>query len=103
MRKLLVCVLTLILLETAISQEEEKKPKYDKAKVMEVKGMAPFKVLDNPAFVSAKKVEFMKPEEYVLGVSFDGESKAYPLKMMWWHHIANDTIGANKRPITIVY
>ena len=103
MRKRLVCVLTLLLLETAISQENEEKPKYDKTKVMEVRGMAPFKVLDNPTFIGAKDAKFMKPEEYVLGISLDGESKAYPLKLIWWHHIANDTIGPNKHPITVVY
>jgi len=32
-------------------------------------------------------------DSYVLGVVSNGESRAYPLDMMWHHHIANDTVG----------
>lgn len=30
---------------------------------------------------------------YVLGIANNGEARAYPLDMMWYHHIANDTVG----------
>jgi hypothetical protein len=32
-------------------------------------------------------------DSWVLGVRSNGEARAYPLDMMWCHHIANDTVG----------
>lgn len=32
-------------------------------------------------------------DSWVLGVRSKGEARAYPLDMMWYHHIANDTVG----------
>ena len=40
-------------------------------------------------------------DSYVLGVVSNGESRAYPLDMMWYHHIANDTIAG--RPVLITF
>lgn len=61
----------------------------------------PFVPLDNPAVISAKDAAFLEPDDRVLGVTVNGESRAYPLNMMTFHHIANDTIDG--RPILITF
>lgn len=36
---------------------------------------------------------FPAPDEYVFGVSINGDSRAYPLRMLNWHEMFNDVIG----------
>ena len=58
--------------------------------------------LDNPVFVSAANAPArVQPESFVLGFDWNGEARAYPLDMMWWHHIVNDTIGGD--PVLVTY
>ncbi len=52
-----------------------------------------FVPLDNPAFVSADEATFLTPDDRVLGVAIGGESRAYPISMMTFHHVANDELG----------
>jgi hypothetical protein len=33
------------------------------------------------------------PDEYVFGISIDGDSRAYPLRLLNWHEMFNDVIG----------
>jgi hypothetical protein len=49
--------------------------------------------LDDPAFVSAKDVDFLDPRERVLGIAIENEAKAYPIKILNWHEVVNDRIG----------
>ncbi len=37
----------------------------------------------------------------VLGVEITGLARAYPLPVLWWHEIVNDTLG--NRPIVVTY
>jgi hypothetical protein len=43
----------------------------------------------------------MTGESLVLGLDWRGEARAYPLSMMWFHHIANDNIGG--WPVLVTY
>ncbi len=52
--------------------------------------------LSNPKFVSAEKADFVKKDDRVLGLFINGEAKAYPIKIMNWHEIVNDTVGGKK-------
>lgn len=54
-----------------------------------------------PTFVSAREVMFLKDEDRVLGISQGNEAKAYPIKILNWHEIVNDTIGG--KPVVITY
>lgn len=48
----------------------------------------------NPTFVTVEEAaESMIPEELVLGVSFNGESRAYSVPFLSSHEIVNDTVG----------
>ena len=50
--------------------------------------------------VPADKSE-ISPDRIVLGVSINGESKAYPIQYLGYHHQVRDTIGG--KPIMITY
>jgi len=53
-----------------------------------------FVPLDEPNYVSREQAHSnITADSYVLGVLSNGDARAYPLDMMWYHHIANDTIG----------
>ena len=50
-------------------------------------------ILD-PTFVSpVEAADWMKPDEQVLGVSINGESRAYSINMLSRHEIVNDVVG----------
>ena len=60
-----------------------------------------FVPLDEPKYVSRDQASAnITNASYVLGVVSNGESRAYPLDMMWYHHIANDTVGGEPWLIT---
>ena len=52
-----------------------------------------FVPLDNPDVVTADAATFLQPDDRVLGVTVNGESRAYPINMMTYHHVANDVVG----------
>ena len=43
----------------------------------------------------------LDPAEMVLSVSFGGDSRAYPIRAMAYHHILNDTVGGI--PVAVTY
>ena len=55
-----------------------------------------------PQFVSAMEAElWMSQDEGVLGVSIDGEHKAYAVSMLSRHEIVNDVVGG--KPIAVTW
>jgi len=48
--------------------------------------------IDDPQFDTAKTTPF-EAQERVIGVTLNGEAKAYPYGIMNWHEIVNDRIG----------
>lgn len=69
--------------------------------VSEGEGIWPFVSIDDPDFVAADEASHVHPKDLVLGVSLNGENKAYPISMMWFHHVANDVVGGE--PVAITY
>mgnify|MGYP001253279455 FL=1 len=61
----------------------------------------PFVPLDNPVFLPAEESSNFPDDEIVLTLEWGGESRAYPLRMLWFHHIVNDTIAG--RPFLITF
>jgi hypothetical protein len=57
--------------------------------------------LDNPSFVSAEGAGFLKKDDYVLGMTRNGISKAYPIRILNWHEIVNDRFGQD--PVVVSY
>ena len=57
--------------------------------------------LDHPTAVPVDEATFLEDREPVFGVSWNGESRAYPLRMLDWHEMVNDTVGGI--PFAIAY
>lgn len=57
--------------------------------------------IDAPQFVPVNDYEPISPQEPVISVQINGESRAYPLRVMIWHEIVNDTI--DDIPIAVTY
>jgi Protein of unknown function (DUF3179) len=57
--------------------------------------------VDRPKFLRASDVDFVEPAEPVLGVEVAGEERAYPVQILIWHEIVNDTVGGV--PIAVTY
>ena len=49
--------------------------------------------LKDPAVVSAVEAGYLQPEDRVFGVSINGQHRAYPLRIMNRHEMANDIVG----------
>lgn len=61
-------------------------------------GIAP---LDKPSFVSIKEASsWLKDNEPLIFVKINNESKAYPLQVLIWHEIVNDTLDNKKILVT---
>ena len=57
--------------------------------------------LNAPRFVSVSEAdEWLKPLEPVILVQVGEEAKAYPIQILIWHEIANDTVGGEPLVIT---
>lgn len=57
--------------------------------------------LHSPLFVSAEAADFLNDDDRVLGISIDGNAKAYPVRILNRHEIVNDSIS--ERPVVITY
>ena len=49
--------------------------------------------LTNPPNIAAKEATYLKPSDRVFGVSFGGAHRAYPLRILNPHEMANDVVG----------
>jgi hypothetical protein len=57
--------------------------------------------IDEPKFVSIAEADrWMSAKEPVIDVHLGGEARAYPLQIMMWHEIVNDTIGDTPVAVT---
>ncbi|MCH9045137.1 MAG: DUF3179 domain-containing protein [SAR324 cluster bacterium] len=55
-----------------------------------------FPVFDNPPMLTAARAEangVVFPRDAVIGVSRNGEARAYPISIMGFHELGNDTIA----------
>ena len=57
--------------------------------------------LRNPPHVQAKEAAYLQPFDRVFGVSINGEHRAYPLRIMNPHEMANDALGGE--PFALAY
>lgn len=50
--------------------------------------------IDAPEFIPVRAVDvWLRPEEPVVFVEANGEAKAYPIQILMWHEVVNDTVG----------
>ncbi len=58
--------------------------------------------IDNPKFITASNATFLTDDyDWVIGISYRGDARAYPLQIMVWHEIVNDVVGGV--PLAITY
>ena len=66
-------------------------------------GVAPDGIppLEFPPSIPAEEADYLESHERVFGVSINGEHRAYPLRIMNPHEMANDVLGGE--PISLAY
>jgi len=58
--------------------------------------------IDFPNFISVSDApDYMEAREPVVAVIVDGDARAYPLAILMWHEIVNDTVGGE--PVTVTF
>jgi hypothetical protein len=59
--------------------------------------------LADPAVIRADEVtrSFLVGNDKVVGLHIAGEARAYPLRMLVWHEVVNDTVGGT--PVVVTY
>ena len=57
--------------------------------------------IDRPRYTSAPEADqWLTPEDVVFGVDYKGLVAAYPQRILVWHEIANESVGAERISIT---
>lgn len=66
--------------------------------------------LDDPRAISPEEADaitreergkYLVPNDRVVGVEIDGAARAYPVRLLTWHEVVNDTLAG--RPILVTY
>jgi hypothetical protein len=57
--------------------------------------------LVDPKFVAASDARYLTEAELVFGISINGDTRAYPHRILDWHEMANDVVGGV--PIALTY
>ena len=57
--------------------------------------------IDEPEFQPVADETDVKPNEPVIGLEINGDARAYPLRILIWHEIVNDTVGGE--PVAVTY
>ncbi len=64
-------------------------------------GISSIPALVNPTMVSPEEANYLRDHDRVFGVSINGDVRAYPLRIMNWHEMANDVVGG--KPVALAY
>lgn len=57
--------------------------------------------IDKPKFKPIAEISNIADQAPVIGLSIKGDARAYPLSVLMWHEIVNDTVGS--KPVTVTY
>ncbi|QOJ16745.1 MAG: DUF3179 domain-containing protein [Phycisphaeraceae bacterium] len=66
--------------------------------------------LDHPAMIdvaevnrlnAGRRTKYLVPGDRVIGIVLHGEARCYPVRMLAWHEVVNDTVGGV--PIAVTY
>jgi hypothetical protein len=49
--------------------------------------------LERPRFLSVATATYLRPQEPVIALTLAGQARAYPLQILVWHEIVNDTVA----------
>jgi hypothetical protein len=93
---------TVSALDLALDDQRLPKPLVDPSRV--VSGGPPpdgIPPVDEPRFLPAGDVPWLSDDEAVVSLSVGDEHRAYPVQVMVWHEIVNDTVDGT--PVSITY
>ncbi len=88
-------------------QYEWPKTNFDKTSIdfAEIKSGGPPKdgipPIDDPVFVSVPETLELSETEPVIGLTINGDMRAYPIRILMWHEIVNDTVGGV--PVSVTF
>ncbi len=54
-----------------------------------------------PKFVSPQEASFLNSDDRVIGLRVRDQAKAYPIKILNWHEVVNDTIDG--MPVVVTF
>jgi hypothetical protein len=54
----------------------------------------------NPGFLKADEAAFLNDEDQIIGVKIGERAKAYPIKILNWHEVVNDSIDGVSIAVT---
>lgn len=57
--------------------------------------------IDDPQFKPARDIDDIPDQEPVIRLEVNGDLRAYPLRVLTWHEIANDEVGGT--PVAVTY
>ncbi|MEO1688475.1 MAG: DUF3179 domain-containing protein [Pseudomonadota bacterium] len=57
--------------------------------------------LDDPELIAGAEADYLRDDDLVFGVEINGDVRAYPLRIMGWHEMFNETIGGV--PVALAY
>lgn len=57
--------------------------------------------IDAPVFKKASEIDDLGPHDPVIRLEVEGVARAYPLRVLTWHEIVNDTVGSI--PVVVTY
>lgn len=57
--------------------------------------------LDNPTLIPAQQATYLVDSDLVFGIEINNDIRAYPLRIMGWHEMFNETIGGV--PVALAY
>ena len=97
---LLLATLSLL---TPLVAAQDTASDFDPKGLWDGRKLVPFKALDDPKMVKASDADFMTDDDYILGVTVNGESRAYPTRFVWFHHIVNDKAGKPEMRYAVTY
>ena len=66
-----------------------------------VRALSGIPSLDNPHMLAAADADYLHDDDLVFGVKIKRDARAYPLRIMGWHEMLNDTIGGV--PVALAY
>jgi hypothetical protein len=58
------------------------------------------RAIDDPQFENVDRIQAMAPDERVIGIEINGDSRAYPLNILSSHEIVNDVVGGEPVAVT---
>jgi hypothetical protein len=113
-RALMLALIYAVMLAPAMAETRGKEsgkpavaPDIDRTALWDGRKAVEFHSINLPKMVRAADANFLIDDEYVLGITGHGESRAYPTRFASWHHIINDRIGKKENGgpsfVTVTY